>query len=158
MRDPIDIPEGYGEPFEPRAPFTIDQPVAWSELDAYRHVNHAVYLTYFENGRFHYFEVVGVTAMHEAEGKGPILARCEIDYLAPVEFPDRLLVKTWASEIGNTSFVLESEIWSCRDARAVARGRFVIVLVDYEGDYAKVRVPEPVRAAIRALDADVVER
>jgi len=158
MRDSIEIPEGYGAPYELAAPFTIDQPVAWSELDAYQHVNHAVYLTYFENGRFHYFEAVGITALHAQEGKGPILARCEIDYVAPVEFPDTLLVKTQTTEIGNTSFVLEAEIWSSRDARAVARGRFVIVLVDYREGYARVRVPEPVRAAIRALDGGAVER
>lgn len=153
----LEIPPGYNEPYALEAPFTIDQPVAWSELDAYRHVNHAVYLTYFENGRFHYFERVGIGALFQSENKGPILARCEIDYIAPTVFPDTLLVKTKATKLGNTSFELEAEIWSTRDARAVARGHFVLVLVDYAKDTTKVRVPEEIRAAIRALDPDVAE-
>lgn len=157
MPEPIEIPDGYCEPYALRAPFTIDQPVAWSELDAYRHVNHAVYLTYFENGRFHYFDRVGIGALFEAENKGPILARCEIDYLAPTQFPDTLLVKTQTTRLGNSSFDLAAEIWSTRDGRAVARGHFVIVMVDYGNGATKIRVPEPIRAAIRALDAGVDE-
>jgi acyl-CoA thioester hydrolase len=154
----MEIPEGFSTPGEARSPLTILQPVAWGELDAYGHVNNANYLRWFETARFHYFELTGIIALHEMERKGPILARSEVDYLAPVGFPDELLVNMRISKIGNSSLISHNEVWSTRQGRLCARSRHVIVMVDYGDGYAKIRVPEPIRAAIRALEGPQVEQ
>jgi acyl-CoA thioester hydrolase len=153
----VQVPDGFSKPGEASAPVTIVQPVVWGELDAYGHVNNAVFLRWFETVRFHYFELTGVTALHRVENKGPILARSEIDFLAPVEFPDDVWLSVRVTKIGNTSFTMENAVWSSRQAKLVARGHNVIVMLDYGAGGTKIRVPEPIRAAIRALEGPDVE-
>ncbi len=146
------LPEGYSAPFTASSPLTVDQRVNWSDLDSLGHVNNAVYLRWLENARFYYFELVGLSAWGREHGHGPILARTEIDYLAPVLFPDRMLIRTRTVRIGNSSFDLSNEIYSLSLRRSVIRARFVIVVVDYNNGATPVTVPPPVRAAIQALD------
>lgn len=153
MSHAIELPSGYSTPDEPVSPFTIRQEVNWRDMDAFAHVNNAVYLSWFENVRFHYFGLIGLRQLQRTEGIGPILARAEVDYRAPVEFPDTLLVNNRTVEIGRTSFVLENAVWSTSQAREVARGRFVIVTVDYRSGATKTPVPDAVRARILELDS-----
>ena len=40
-------------------PVIVDLPVAWGEMDFYRHVNNVVYFRYFENARLEYFRRLG---------------------------------------------------------------------------------------------------
>ena len=80
-----------------------------------------------------------------------------VNYRCPVRFPDPLLVRTQCARIGRTSFVLEAAIWSSEAQQVCAEGSFVIVLLDYGAGNRPVAVPEPVRAAMRALDPALVE-
>lgn len=153
----LETPEGFSTPGEATSPLTIRQAVAWGELDAYGHVNNAVYLRWFENARFHYFELTGVTALYHMEKKGPILARTELDFLAPISFPDDVLLSVRVTRIGNSSFTMENQVWSVNESRLCARGQNVIVMLDYADGGQKIRVPEPIRAAIRALEGPQVE-
>jgi acyl-CoA thioester hydrolase len=154
---PDPLPEGFSTPGTAESPFTILQPVAWGEMDALGHVNNAVYLRWMENVRFHYFEMVGINALLAEDQKGPILARAEIDFLAPVTFPDDLLLSTRTVRLGNSSFTLENRIWSLAQGKLVATGDAIIVMVDYALEARSVRVPEPIRAAIRALDGESLD-
>jgi acyl-CoA thioester hydrolase len=161
IREHTDIPEGYGVPGDLASPFTVRDEPSWVDLDALGHVNHAVYLRFFENARMKYFQAVGIEGISYATAEdgavGPILATMTVNYRQPVGFPDPLFVKTSCTKIGRTSFTLEAEIWSTRNGGICAQGSFVVVLLDYANNNAKVRVPEPVRAAMRALDADLSE-
>ena len=151
------IPAGFNEPLAMRSPFTSAQAVAWGEMDALGHVNHAVYLRWFENCRFVYFDRLGFVAYHHQHAIGPILARIEVDYLRPVVFPDTVLISTQVSQVRNSSFRMEHVLWSCRSQVAVAKAVGVIVMVDYANDARATRVPEPLRAALRALEGVDVE-
>ncbi|TPV92836.1 MAG: acyl-CoA thioesterase [Myxococcales bacterium FL481] len=151
------IPQGFSPPGEAQSPITIAQPVSWANVDAYGHVNNAVYLSWIENARFAYFERIGLNAHHVNTGQGPILARTEIDYRCPVDFPDELLVSARTMAIGNSSFTMQSRVWSTTSQRICAEAKAVIVLVDYRSDGAAVRVPEVIRAAMRALDGPDIE-
>jgi acyl-CoA thioester hydrolase len=130
----------------------VAQPVQWGDLDVMGHVNNTVYLRWLENGRFSYFERVGIGELLRRERRGPILARIEVDFLRPVAFPDDLLVSTRTVRLGRTSFVLRSAIWSIGAAAPCARADAVIVLVDYAAG-GPVALPESLRAAIRDFDA-----
>ncbi len=150
-------PEGFSDPGQPVSPYTITLPVAWGEMDSLGHVNNAVYLRWFETVRFHYFELVGMNALHEAERKGPILARADIDFLSPIEFPDQLFTSAAVFRLGNSSFTMRHRVWSTAQGRLCAQGDAVIVMVDYGAGGKSVRVPEPIRAAIRALEGAGLE-
>src|SRR3954470_17703950 len=81
--------------------------VRFRDCDAMGHVNHAVYFTYFEQGRLTFWrEVTGAPSPHTRV----IIARAECDYRAPAHFGDALEVRIGIGEIGRSSFTLTYEI------------------------------------------------
>jgi acyl-CoA thioester hydrolase len=124
---------------------TLD--VAWGEMDALGHVNNVRYIAWAETARIRFFEQLGMSTRPE-DPVGPILARIESDYLEPVEYPAQVTVGIRPEKVGNTSLTLAHEIWITGDpGRVVARGRAVVVLIDY-ATQEKVRVPDSVRVAL----------
>ena len=151
------IPPGFGQPFDLRSPFTVSQAVSWGEMDAYGHVNNAAYLSWIENARFYYFEHVGINATYEHTKIGPILVRLELDYSAPVRFPDTLLVTCTTQKLGNSSFTLEHKVWTTQGERMCLTAKAVIVMVDYRDRSRAVRVPDPIRAALCTFEGTDIE-
>lgn len=134
-----------------RWPVTIELPVQWGDLDSFGHVNNVIYLRWFESARIAYFERCGVLAgMPEV---GPIQARQEIDYRLPLRYPDRLLVSTTVTRLGNTSFNMALRLRSQAHDRAIAaEGVAVMVMVDYRTGH-KVSLSDDLRNRIAALEA-----
>jgi acyl-CoA thioester hydrolase len=153
VSDAATYPDGFADPEGAAGPATIRQAVAWGELDSLGHVNHTVFLKWFENGRFAWFERVGVVAaMRESGGRyGPILARLTCDYRLPVEFPDTILASARCVRLGRSSLTLHGRVWSEARAAVVAEGEFVLVWMDYEAGRSEPW-PEVVRAAVESLD------
>jgi acyl-CoA thioester hydrolase len=103
--------------------------VRFRDCDAMGHVNHAVYLTYFEQGRLTFWrELTGTPSPHTRV----IIARAECDYLSPAHFGDELEVRVNVGDIGRSSFGLMYEIVDASSERLVARGKTVMVSYDYE--------------------------
>ena len=152
------VPEGFHPPHTPVSPYTICQEVAWGEMDALGHVNNIIYLRWFENARFHYFERVGINASHHCAGIGPILARSDCSYLGKVEFPDTIWISTRVTRIGNSSFEMENRVYSMALGRLCAQGGATLVMVDYANGGKSTRVSEDIRAAIRAFEGPGVEQ
>lgn len=77
--------------------------IRFVDIDAFGHVNNAVFLTYFEQARVSYFdEVLGWD--YDWSKEGVIVARSEVDYVLPVLFRDSIQIFTGCSRIGNKSF------------------------------------------------------
>lgn len=125
--------------------------VAWGEQDAFGHLNNVVYFRYCESVRMIFLERIGILTMHEKEGVGVILASAKCDFLRPVKWPQKLLMRARCSAIGITSFTMEYEVLAEDDER-VAIGTSVQVMYDYRSA-CKVRVPDAVRSAIADLRA-----
>lgn len=145
------IPEGFADPDGVAGPVTIRQAVAWGELDLLGHVNHTVFLRWIENARIAWFERVGIAASIGARQLGPILARIECDYRMPVEFPDTIWTSARCIEIGRTSLILHSRIWSEQRNAIVAEGDVVVVLID-RATQRSTAIPEVIRSAIAVYD------
>jgi len=121
--------------------------VTWGEMDALGHVNNVRYIAWAETARIAFFEKLGMST-RAGDPVGPILARVENDYLEPVEYPARVTVGVRVERVGNTSLTLAHQIWHAgAPQRVVARGRAVVVLVNYETQ-EKVRVPDEIRTAL----------
>jgi acyl-CoA thioester hydrolase len=132
-------------------PITVEVPVAWGDMDAFGHVNNAVYLRWFETARIACFERIGLIDRMKSEHVGPILARAVVDYRRPVVYPDTVCVRTTVSRLGTTSFVLSYRVESSTLGGAVvAEGETVVVLLDYRTG-AKVPLDEALRARIAEL-------
>jgi acyl-CoA thioester hydrolase len=80
-------------------------PVRWRDTDAQGHVNHAVFLTYLEEGRdAFYAQVLGADPNY-------VVARLEVDLRAEVRHPDRqVTVRIEAERIGTTSLITRETI------------------------------------------------
>ena len=117
--------------------------VRFRDCDAMGHVNHAVYFTYFEQGRLTFWrEVTGAPSPHTRV----IIARAECDYRSPARFGDELEVRVGIGEIGRSSFTLTYEIVHVGGDRLVATGKTVMVSYDYDNG-----APIPLPAAAREL-------
>jgi acyl-CoA thioester hydrolase len=78
------------------------------ELDSYKHVNHAVYISYCEHARWKMLEQEGITLPKlDSWQRWPVIARFEAQYLKPTFLGDRLIVETECVEHSRTSFTFE---------------------------------------------------
>jgi acyl-CoA thioester hydrolase len=120
-----------------------------SELDAFGHVNHAVYLNYLEHGRFEALEEAGFSwAVLDERGWAIFVVRIEVDYLAEATRGDELIVRTWADSFRRTSMILAQEIVRGEDrGTVVARARVTAVWMG--PNHRPLRVPPEVRAGLQ---------
>jgi acyl-CoA thioester hydrolase len=104
--------------------WVIERPhvIRWIQCDLYGHVNHAAYLTMFEDLRVdHWQELTGRAIRPDAPN--PVVASLEVRYLRAVGFNDRVTLCLRTASFRRTSFVhdyalvREGEI--CCSARAV---------------------------------------
>lgn len=82
-------------------PFEIQ--VRFSDLDILGHVNNAVYLSYFEMARIHYFTALAGPNW-DWVNEGTLLVRHEIAYHLPIVLQNKPLIYVQVKEIGNKSF------------------------------------------------------
>jgi acyl-CoA thioester hydrolase len=112
--------------------------VRFRDIDAFGHVNNAVFFSYVELARIRY--LLDVLQSDEPFDRLPlILARVELDFRSPIEFGEDVTVETRVDRIGRTSFGMSHRMTAGGDARVV--GDVETVLVTY--DYATAR-PMPV--------------
>ena len=77
-------------------------------------------------------------------GIAPALMHTEIDYLAPVRFPDIVTGRMWLAEHGRSKWVLAAEFQSQAVGRLVARAKQTGVFIEL-GSLRPVRLPEEYR-------------
>jgi acyl-CoA thioester hydrolase len=105
--------------------------VRWDDLDAFGHINNAVYLTYVQEARadFTWFS-------RQSVGKSPLLAdmvvaRAEVDYIEPIyDGGMEIDCQIWITRIGNASFEMEYEIIHKGVIRARAKTTQVAVSLE----------------------------
>ncbi len=119
-----------------------------AELDSFGHVNHAVYLNYFEHARFIALKEAGFPwATLEENGWAIFVVRIEVDYVAEAKREEKLQVRTWVDSFRRTSMVLHQEL--VRDdgtAQQVAKARVTAVFIG--AGRKPMRVPEVVRTGL----------
>ena len=121
--------------------------VAWGDMDAFQHVNNAMYFRYFETARIAYFD----RAQLDEATVGPILASTSCRFRAPVTYPDTLLVGARVTAVGTDRFGMEYAAYSMHLGRVAAQGEAVVVAYDYAAR-SKALVPQQWLDTIRALD------
>ncbi len=123
--------------------------VRWRDLDAMSHVNNAVYFTYLETARAHYWEqVFGARTIQDINF---ILASIQCDFLSQTSFGETLEVGLRIPSVGKTSFGFEYEVRAEMDGRLVARARSTQVLFDYT-ENSKVAITEEWLARVEAAE------
>lgn len=101
--------------------------IRWRDVDAYRHVNNAVYATYLEECRDEWVEAAVGDA---GDAWDYVLARVAIDFRRELRLEDREVVVSCGLErIGNSSLTLREQIRTA-DGELSAESEAVIVARD----------------------------
>lgn len=129
-------------------PFMHERSVVLRDLDAFGHVNNAVYLTYVENARVAFLsEVAGLRTIEQI---GNVMASATLDYRRPIGWGDLVSITVTVARVGGKSFELAYELTTPRSG-TVASVRTVQVAVD--GSRAAVSLPPDIRRALEQAEA-----
>ena len=129
--------------------------VRFRDIDAFGHVNNAVFFSFVELARIRY--LLDVLEPSEPFDRLPlILARVELDFRSPILFGEEVSVESRVDRIGRTSFGMSHRMTAGSDGRLVAEVASVLVTYDYATE-RPIPVPDAWRRRIAELEGrDVV--
>jgi len=138
-------------------PYQVDVPLRWSDMDAYGHVNNVQFLRLLEDAR-----VIGFQEWFGQDrsllNSGVVVARHEIEYLAPLDFRHApISVDMWATKISGSSFTLAYEVRDPATFGSTLYARAETTLVPYDFSKASPRRLRPdERAVLEGVSGDSV--
>ncbi len=121
--------------FDPTLAIETIVPIRWSDMDAYGHINHVVYLTYLEEARDAAVTHILATTPGET---GYVVARLAIDYRHEMRHTDGpAVVACQVTSLGRASIQTRESI---RSAAGVLMTESEAVIVNFN---LSTRQPEP---------------
>jgi acyl-CoA thioester hydrolase len=121
--------------------------VRFSDLDVMGHVNNAVYLSYFEMARIHYFNKL-LGSSWDWKINGVLLRTNEIEYLHPVFITDVPEIKLYTKHVGTKSFTLGYDL--SVNNKLCSTGSSVLVCFNSETN-SSIVIPEKLKEALSTL-------
>ncbi|MEU3740130.1 MULTISPECIES: thioesterase family protein [unclassified Streptomyces] len=86
-------------------------PLRWSDMDAFGHVNNAVFLRYLEEARIDFMFRLAPGDGSPSFSGGSVVARHEIDYVRPlVHRHSPVTIESWVTKIGAASLTISYEV------------------------------------------------
>eukprot|EP00002_Diphylleia_rotans_P038078 TRINITY_DN8603_c0_g2_i1.p1 TRINITY_DN8603_c0_g2~~TRINITY_DN8603_c0_g2_i1.p1 ORF type:complete len:171 (+),score=28.27 TRINITY_DN8603_c0_g2_i1:52-564(+) len=131
-------------------PSEFSHTAQFNEIDSMRHVNNVVYFRWLENGRVDYSIKSGFYDPNRLATF--VVAELNCQYLAPVFFQEKVLVRTRIPKIGKTSFTFSHEIIKENDGIVAAKGFGRCVFYDPEKQ-TKAIIPTEVREGILKFES-----
>ncbi len=130
-------------PFEHSSPHVLELEVEARDIDAYDHVNNAVYLTWLDRAAWSHSAALGVPLERcVAMRRGMAALRTEIDFLRAALLGDRVRVATWiADSDGRLRVERRFQVVRAADDATLARARTEYVCINLDTGRA-VRMPE----------------
>ena len=140
-------------PFEHPSPHVIELEVEARDIDAYDHVNNAVYLTWLDRAAWSHSAALGVPLEKcLALRRGMAALRTEIDFVRAALRGDRVHVATWIAVADRLRVERRFQVLRAADGATLARARTEYVCINLDSGRA-VRMPELfARAYIAAGD------
>ncbi len=110
------------------------------ELDGLGHINNSIYLQWFEQARTPLFKIFNPSL--SLDKWNLIIARTEVDYTLPFKIDGIVHIKTYLSKIGNSSMIIEHELF--QKNQKAAHGRAVMIHYNYDLNKS-ISIPENYR-------------
>ncbi|MHA2423532.1 MAG: acyl-CoA thioesterase [Candidatus Thorarchaeota archaeon] len=129
----------------------VEIPIAWGDMDSFKHVNNTKFFKYFETARIKYFEAIGFIETIKKSSIGPILASTSAKFIKPLFYPDTVTVGTRVTSVEPDHFIMEYIIES-KSKGIVAIGDSKMVVYDYKAS-KKTTLPDSVRNKVREIDS-----
>lgn len=121
-------------------------PVRWGDMDAYGHVNNAVYMRYLEEARVQLIDKMDVKM--DPNGFAPVVISVGCTFFKPVVYPDVLTINCYTQDPGRSSFMTRYEVFSQSNPELmVSEGHAKVVWIDHRTE-SSVPLPDKVRAFI----------
>ena len=117
-----------------------------SETNATGHIDNAVVPLWLERARSPVYRIFNPDL--SPRNWNLIIKRMEIDFIRQIHYQDKITVCSSVSEIRNTSFSVEQEIF--QNNEITARASVVLVYYDYE-KHQKEEIPAPIRRRLQEL-------
>ena len=112
-------------------PIHVELQTRWRDLDAFGHVNNAVFATYIETARGILFKRWNLP--FNGTGQSLIVASITIDYHQQLKHPSDIIVGQKISRIGTSSFDIESSIFNrTNTSESVASAKVTVVCFDFD--------------------------
>ena len=136
--------------FDFPAAHVIEVAVQAEDIDAYDHVNNAVYLAWFDRAAWSHSAALGMPLEHcLAMRRGMAALHTEIDYLLAALRGDRVQVRTWIARCdGRLRCERRFQVVRTGDGRTLARALTEYVCINLDSGRA-VRMPEAFTRAYR---------
>jgi len=108
--------------------FNYSMQTRWKDMDSFRHVNNATFLTYIEDARISMFNRWNI----QDKKQSIIVASITISYHKQLKHPSHIIIGQKISKIGKTSFDISFGIFlDCDVNYPVATGIVTCVCFDY---------------------------
>ncbi|MEZ6132913.1 MAG: thioesterase family protein [Planctomycetaceae bacterium] len=119
-------------------------PVQWGDMDAFGHVNNAVYFRWFESARIDLLDSFQSEVSMASGGIAPILASIRCDYKKQLHYPDTVYIGSRTGPPGRTSVEIQHAVYSRQLRQVAAVGTSVMVVFDYQAN-RPVRIPDELK-------------
>ncbi len=116
------------------------------ETDAMGHINNTVLPVWFESARGPIFEICNPGL--SLDKWNLILRKIDVDFLAQTYYEFPAQVRTRIGHIGQSSFVVEHELW--QRGEKTATGSAVMIYFDYNAQQ-KQEIPAAIRTELQKL-------
>ncbi len=128
--------------------YSCEIPVRWGDMDAYGHVNNAMYMRYLEEARVQLLAKMG--AKMDGDGIDPVVINVGCTFMRPIVYPDTVRIDCFVSEPGRSSFMTLYKIYSESDpSQAVSEGYAKVVWMDHHSGKS-VPLPADIRQHIES--------
>jgi acyl-CoA thioester hydrolase len=118
----------------------------WVDMDALRHINNSVYLSYFESARVEFLDSLGININRWEEDESVLLGKMEITYLRQSSYPNIYDIGCRISRLGTKSFDIFSAIFDKKSLTPIVTGTFGTVSFNYKSQQT-ILIPKAVRDA-----------
>ncbi len=145
------MPTEPSHPLLEEFPVVVGIPIAWGDMDYFRHVNNIVFFRYFESARIAYLERIRFEDEVKQGGVGPILHSTRARFRRPVTYPDRVFAGARTMEMREDRIEMEYRVVSEKLEAVAAEGGGTVVAYDYSKG-RKASLPAAVREAVRQLE------
>ncbi|MGB2079669.1 MAG: acyl-CoA thioesterase [Vibrio sp.] len=133
---------------QPSLKTTTQIQIAWGEMDAFHHVNNAVYFRYFESARIEFFQRIELIETLAPMHIIPVVSETSCRYKAPLTFPDTIKVTSSICHLADDHFVMQYDIYSEKLERITTTGKATVMLFDTKHK-TKAKLPD---AILQRLD------
>ena len=122
--------------------------VRWGDLDAFNHVNNAVYLDYIQEARLRWLVTLD-DGWHDADIH-PVVVNTTCNYRGAIVWPARLRIELGIERVGDTSATMSHRIVDANTPDLLYSDGHVVMVWISRATGRPVSLPDVVRAGMAA--------